>query len=465
MPELELPPRMAALRPEIGDIVENLERELPYGAVLLSSQEGLWIQIDSEDQSVTEEPPMAGAVVTVNDGKTLHERAVGGLDPRSASEAAEKLASSLTASPGLDIDPGPKRQGDFETPMKVSPNSLSVKEKLDWGRELQRKARGLDERVVNVRVTLRERSYFSVFRNRHADLAQHVQRLYLLLLVFVADSEGRREYDVGIRAATGGWETLEFSDEELQELVENAVSLLSAERIEPGEYTVVASPRVAGLICHESFGHGVETDMFLKERARAAHYVDQKVGSPLVNIYDDPSVPGALGSYFFDDEGWPAGPTQIVEDGVFRRGITDLYSASALGIPRSPNGRRQDFTRKAYARMSNTFFGRGETPVEDLFAQVDDGIYLDRGTSGVEDPQGWGIQVICSLAREIKNGQVTDRVFSPVGVTGYVPHVLQSIEAASDEWGLDAGQCGKGHKEYVFVTSGGPHLLMKASLG
>ena len=44
-----------------------------------------------------------------------------------------------------------------------------------------------------------------------------------------------------------------------------------------------------------------------------------------------------------------AGPTQIVEDGVFRRGITDLYSATPLGIPRSANGRRQDFTRKAYA--------------------------------------------------------------------------------------------------------------------
>ncbi len=465
MAELTLPPRMEALRPTLGDVVADLEKRLPYAAVLLSSHQGLQFQFDSEDLRVTEDLPVAGAVITASDGATIHERAVGGLDPRSVNKAAKDLAATLTASPGPDIDPGPKRQGDFVTPMEIPPDSLSVKEKLDWGRDLQRRTRELDERVVNVRVTLRERADFSVFRNRHADLAQRVQRLYMLLLVLAADSEGRRAYDIGIKAATAGWETLEFTDEELQELVGNAVALLGAERIEPGAYDVVASPRVAGIICHESFGHGVETDMFLKERARAAHYVDRQVGSPLVNIWDDPSVPGAVGSYFFDDEGWPAGPTQIVEDGVFRRGITDLYSATALGIPRSSNGRRQDFTRKAYARMSNTFFAAGTTPVDDLFAQVDEGVYLDRASSGVEDPLGWGIQVICHLAREIKNGQATDRLFAPVGVTGYVPHVLQSIRAAGDQWRLTAGQCGKGHKEMVFVTSGGPHLLMKASLG
>ncbi len=99
--------------------------------------------------------------------------------------------------------------------------------------------------------------------------------------------------------------------------------------------------------------------MFLKERARAAYFIDRTVGSSLVNIVDDPSRPGAYGSYFFDDEGRMASPTQIVENGIFRRGITDFYSATALDIPRSANGRRQDYSRKAYARMSNTYFEAG----------------------------------------------------------------------------------------------------------
>jgi len=241
--------------------------------------------------------------------------------------------------------------------------------------------------------------------------------------------------------------------------------LLSAERIDPGEYTIITAPPVSGVIAHESFGHGVETDMFLKERARARDYIDKIVGSPLVDIYDDPSVPGAFGSYFFDHEGQMAASTQIVEKGVFRRGITDLYSATRLGIPRSSNGRRQDFSRKIYTRMSNTYFGAGKSTLEEMLAMVDKGIYLGKVSSGMEDPKGWGIQVSCPYGIEIKNGKLTERMYGEVGITGYVPDVFQSVAAVSDTIHFDGGTCGKGHKEEVKVSSGGPHMLMKARLG
>jgi len=142
-----------------------------------------------------------------------------------------------------------------------------------------------------------------------------------------------------------------------------------------------------------------------------------------------------------------------------------MYSAHALGMPRSANGRRQDYSRKAYARMSNTFFGEGTSSLEDMLAQVDRGVYLDKWYSGMEDPQGWGIQVSCHYGHEIKGGKITERVFAPIGISGYVPDVLQSIRAASKGISLDGGHCGKGHKELVQVASGGPHLLMRARLG
>ncbi|HLY28097.1 MAG TPA: TldD/PmbA family protein, partial [Aggregatilineales bacterium] len=297
-----------------------------------------------------------------------------------------------------------------------------------------------------------------------ADLAQYVERCRVRVTVFVAGPSGVRTHSITKQSALG-MEAMSFSDEELQTTVDTAIALLGAERVEPGEYTIVSAPGVSGTICHESFGHGVETDMFLKERALAAHFIDKVVASPLVNIYDDPSQPDQWGSYFFDDEGMLSRPTQIVENGTFRRGITDLYSATALGIERSANGRRQDYTRKAYARMSNTYFGAGETPLADVFQQVDQGIYLEQWTSGMEDPKGWGIQVTCSYGHEIKHGRVTDRIFGPIAISGYVPEVLQSISAVSNDWALESGVCGKGHKEIVPVTSGGPHLLLKARLG
>jgi TldD protein len=82
-------------------------------------------------------------------------------------------------------------------------------------------------------------------------------------LVVAAGPDGQVRYDLVSKAGTAGWEVLEFTDEEIQGLVDSTIALISAERIEPGEYQIITSPGVSGTICHESFGHGVETDMFL----------------------------------------------------------------------------------------------------------------------------------------------------------------------------------------------------------
>jgi TldD protein len=464
MSDMKLPYAMVELRPALGEIVGLGLQKAPYFSVQLSSRQGLTILVDNREEQVTERQPSAGTVLTAFDGASTYERATGGFNREEVKTAARDFISGISFQ-NYTPPEEPERRGDFATPMKIDPVDLSIQEKLDRCRQIQRKARGHDERIVNVRVIYNELNEHSVFADHGADLAQRVQRVNMFIIVIVAGPSGDVRYDYAAKSGSAGWEVLEWTDEEIQAVVDGALMLLSAERIEPGEYRLIAAPSVSGTICHESFGHGVETDMFLKERALAAHFIDKVVGSPLVNISDDPSQPGRYGSYFFDDEGHMASPTQIVENGLFQRGITDRYSAAALEIPRSANGRRQDYSRKAYARMSNTFFGPGTSTLEEMIAQVDHGIYLDKWSSGMEDPQGWGIQVTCHYGHEIKGGRITERVFAPIGISGYVPEVLQSITAVSNIFEMDGGTCGKGHKETVPVAAGGPHLLLTARLG
>jgi TldD protein len=219
------------------------------------------------------------------------------------------------------------------------------------------------------------------------------------------------------------------------------------------------------VLAHEAFGHGVETDMFQKGRARGAHYIGQQVGSPLVTIVDDPTVPQGNGSYFFDDEGQPAAPTVIIKDGVLARGLSDLVSATRLGVERSANGRRESFERKAYARMSNTFFAPGPHTPQELLDSLEDGLYLCQASSGMEDPKGWGIQVSAHYAREYRGGKPTGVVYAPVSITGYVPDLLRDVSMAASDLTLNAGTCGKGWKEYVPVADGGPHLRTRVRVG
>jgi len=464
MTDLRLPSEMAELRSSLGEIVAEGREQAPYFTALLSSKQGLQIQIDNREEHVTEQAPSAGTVLSAFDGNTMYERAIGGFHREEVRKAARELVQESRFTDYLPADEPPRR-GDFSMPVQIDPADLSIQDKLDRCRELHRRLNGRDPRVVNCQVRYTEISEHSVFASQFADLAQRVPRLYLSLVAVVQGENGQIQYDYTSKSGGAGWEVLNVTEEEIQELIDGALALLRAERIEPGEYQVISAPGVSGTLCHESFGHGVETDMFLKQRARAAYFIDRTVGSPLVNIVDDPSRPAGFGSYFFDDEGRTASPTQIVENGIFRRGITDFYSATALNIPRSANGRRQDYSRKSYARMSNTYFDAGTSTLDEMLAQVDHGIYLDKWSSGMEDPQGWGIQVTCHYGHEIKGGKITDRVFAPIGISGYVPEVLQSISAVSSGLALDAGSCGKGHKETLPVASGGPHLLLKARLG
>lgn len=464
MKENVLNPEMQALLPSLGEVVTAMELKAPYGSVSLSSRVMNQYFVDNKQERVVAGDPTAGTILSVFDGHTMHEKAIGGYSKKDALQGAKDLVQGIDFSKNGIIDPGPERKEIFQTKMEQDPLQISTQEKLEYLREMNQRVRKIDSRIVNARVRFMDFREKTVFRNRTSELSQDVQRVHMMIMVTVMGEKGV-VFDWTSKCGNAGFEILTFSDEELDKVVKNAIKLLDADRLEPGEYSVVTSPGVSGVICHESFGHGVETDMFLKERAKAANYVGKRVGSDLVDIYDDPSMPGAFGSYFFDDEGMPARSTQIVKKGIFEQGLTDLYSASVLNIPRSPNGRRQDFTRKIYPRMTNTFFGSGETPLADLIGQVDHGIYLPKTSSGMEDPKGWGIQVSCHYGFEIKKGEITEKMYAPIGLTGYVPDVLESISAVSSDFDLSGGFCGKGTKEIVPVTDGGPHLLMKARLG
>lgn len=46
------------------------------------------------------------------------------------------------------------------------------------------------------------------------------------------------------------------------------------------------TPEVTGMIAHEAFGHGVEMDMFVKDRALAKSYVGKDVAAPVLTMHD-----------------------------------------------------------------------------------------------------------------------------------------------------------------------------------
>lgn len=247
---------------------------------------------------------------------------------------------------------------------------------------------------------------------------------------------------------------------------ELANDLLKATTPVPGVYDIITDPSITGLIAHEAFGHGVEMDMFVKDRAQAKEFINKQVASPLVSMHDGADATYSVASYFFDDDGVLAQDTKIIEKGILKRGISDAISAMELGTTPTGNGRRQSYKRKAYTRMTNTFFEKGTSKVEDMIKSIDYGYYIGITNNGMEDPKNWGIQCTALYGREIKNGKFTGKMISPVVMSGHVIDLLNSISAVSDDFVvIGSGSCGKGYKEWVRVSDGGPCLKAKVKIG
>ena len=121
--------------------------------------------------------------------------------------------------------------------------------------------------------------------------------------------------------------------------------------MEPGTYECICTPEVTGMIVHEAFGHGVEMDMFVKDRALAQSYIGKQVASPLVTMHDG-CAQREVATYFFDDEGTLSHDTVIIDKGILKAGISDAQSAMFLGTVPTGNGRRESYERKAYTRMT-----------------------------------------------------------------------------------------------------------------
>lgn len=469
---------LKANKPVLKKLLEKLLEEYPYASILAVDSTAATYQVSKSNTSMGEDDLWCnrGFVAKIYDGQSYAEYSFNEISEDKIDDIAASIASAeknLKASVGnmtlsqykaLEDEPCIL---DESTEYEISPDEVGDEEILRRLTAIKDECLAYDESVIEAIALFEYRIYHKLFLSRNRDMEQNV--MYAGGAVLAAVKKGQEVKDaMKAYSNLGGAEVMDKLHDGIKIAVENAIDLLSSEQIKPGEYDCICCPEVTGMIAHEAFGHGVEMDMFVKDRALAKSYVGQRVASPILNMHDGASLAARHESatYFFDDEGVLAKDTLIIKDGILQSGISDSQSAMALGTEPTGNGRRESYKRKTYTRMTNTYFEPGKDKLEDMIASIDYGFYLENPNSGMEDPKNWGIQLMVSIAREIKDGKFTGKVFSPIVMSGYVPDLLKSITMMSDEVELcGLGMCGKGYKEWVKVSDGGPYIKARIRLG
>jgi len=267
-----------------------------------------------------------------------------------------------------------------------------------------------------------------------------------------------RTYPAGVSGdvAGRGWEHVEELDllGNAERVAKEAWELTKADQCPSGTIDVILEGSQLAAQIHESCGHAVEYDRAtgMETGAIGTSYLTLdkrgtfRFGSPLVNIVADSTIPGALGSFGYDDDGVPAQRVDIVKDGIFLNYLTSREMAATLGERSNGANRAMSFDKIPLIRMTNVSLMPGDYALDEMIRSTKHGIYMDVNRSFSIDDRRYSFQFGTEVGWEIEDGSLRRMVKNPT-YTGNAPEFWNSCDAIGGKdrwrvWGMPT--CGKG---------------------
>ncbi len=397
---------------------------------------------------------------------------------RKAGEDALARALELAAAqPGAGGEPAlapePPAAGSHASRCEIDPFDISLDDKLGLLAKADAAMRS-EPRVSVARAHLFSRAEEKTFASSEGALCeQTVTECGGGLEAVAVDESGAqvRSYPGSHSGhiAQAGWEQVLALDlvGNAPRVAADAVALLSAPACPSERTTLVLAKEQLGLQLHESVGHALELDRVLGGEASYAgtSFVpadgigSMRFGSELMNVTADATLPGALGSFRWDDEGVEAQAVPLVRDGMLRGFLSSRESAADVGLGRSGGCMRAEgFARQPIVRMTNVSLDPGMAgTLDDLIADTREGIYVETNRSWSIDSRRLHFQFAGEAAWEISDGRLGRMLRDPV-YAGTTPRFWGGLDAvcSPSDWALvSVTDCGKGEPGQLASVSHG----------
>jgi TldD protein len=381
--------------------------------------------------------------------------------------AAVGRASASVPGPRLSLAEGATVEDHYETPLAEDPFAVSLSEQADLLVEITRLIRSVDGVAV-------ARAFMGFYETRKWFVSSQGHRISQRIVeagggmdaTAVTETETqRRSYPQAFgQWETGGYEVIRRFDmpSHAEAMAAEAVALLTAPACPATVTDVVLESSQVALQIHESVGHATELDRILGWEAAFAgtSFLELptlgsfRYGSDLMTITADATLPGALGTFGYDDEGTPAQAVDIVRDGRWTGVLSGRTSASLAGLTSGGMMRADGYNRLPMVRMTNVGILPGEASFDELLDGVADGVYMATNRSWSIDDRRLNFQFGCEIGWEIKDGRLGRMLRNPT-YTGITPQFWGSLDGLGDRsqwqfWGVP--NCGKGQPMQVAHT-------------
>jgi PmbA protein len=217
-----------------------------------------------------------------------------------------------------------------------------------------------------------------------------------------------------------------------QEAARRALRRLGARQVPTQQVPVVFDARTAsGLLGH--LCAAISGGALYRSASFLLNQLGERIAPADFTVYDDGTLPSALGSKPFDGEGLPTRRTTVVEDGILRSYLLDTYSARKLGLQPTGNAARSAGDPPGVS-PTNFYLVPGQFTPEDIIASVAHGLY-------VTELIGFGVnQVTGDYSRGavglwIEHGELTHAV-EEVTIAGNLRQMFSGIEMIGNDLDL-----------------------------
>jgi len=409
-----------------------------------------------------------GAMITVIEGRGLGYAGtcdVTATGLRRAAEQARAWARRAADGTGTDFSRliPPPHQGEFETPVRIAWQSLSLKERIDIIRNECERLR-IDDRILDWDAGLWYAEVDSWYRS--SDDARVRQRFRYLLPTLSATANAgsethTRTFGGHAFARQGGLEVLDDVGfhHAAPRIGAQAVELLTAADCPAGAMDLLLAPDQMILQIHESIGHPLELDRILGDERNYAGtsfvtpdmFGTYQYGSDILNVTFDPTRREQLASYAFDDDGQPAAREFVIRNGILLRPLGSRGSQLRAGLPGVANARATSWNRPPIDRMANLNLEPGTATLAEMVAAVERGVYMETNCSWSIDDSRNKFQFGCEWGRMIENGELTAVVKKPNyrGISATFWRSLKMVGNRETVEVLGTPYCGKGEPNQV----------------
>lgn len=346
----------------------------------------------------------------------------------------------------------------FSPKLEEDPRRISIDEKL----ELTRKYNNLPLKYEKIATT--NIGYMEVIREKYFVNTEGSEIREDLITTRINGLITSRDGNLiqNVRAGTGGsngFAILRNAQEEFEKKTSIALQLLKAKPVEAGVHNVILNPSLAGVFTHEAFGHFSEADLIEDNPTmRKKMKINAKLGSDILSIIDDPTMPNQLGFYKYDDEGVMARPTQLLKNGVLVGRLHSRRSAAAFREQLSGHCIAQDYRYAPIIRMGNIYIEPDTNTFDDLLATMGNGLYILDAKGG--QTSGENFTFGAQYGYIVKNSKL-DEMVRDINMSGNLYKILQNIAVIGSDLVLSKiGGCGKGQLN-IRSCHGAPHVFIK----